>query len=96
MNITLQSKLGDSLRTVEYEDKNDIVLGRPGAVLPTRQRRIARVMSTGSGLAVDYGTAPPVLLDLTPDRKISRIHARLYYELGTWWLEPPVSPARST
>jgi hypothetical protein len=88
MNITLQSKLGDSLRTVEYEDKNDIVLGRPGAPLPTRQRRIARVMSTGSGLAVDHGTAPPVLLDLTPDRKISRVHARLYYELGTWWLEP--------
>ena len=57
-------------------------------MLPTRQRRIARVMSTGSGLAVDLGTAPPVLLDLTPDRKVSRIHARLYYELGTWWLEP--------
>ena len=88
MNITLHSKFGDVVHTVEYEDKNDVVIGRPGAALPTRQRRIARVTSTGSGFAVDDGTARPVLLDLTPDRKISRVHARLYYELGTWWLEP--------
>ena len=88
MNITLHSKFGDSIRTLEYQDGNDIVIGRPGAALPIRQRRTARVMNTGSGIAVDQGTAPPVLFDLTPDRKVSRLHARLYYELGTWWLEP--------
>jgi len=93
MNITLQ---GDSLRSVEYEDENDIVLGRPGTVLPTRQRRIARVMSTGSGLAVDPGTAPPVLLDLTPDREF-RASTRAFitsWVPGGW--SPSVNPARST
>lgn len=29
----------------------------------------------------------PIHLDLSPDLKVSRPHARLYYDLGTWWVE---------
>jgi hypothetical protein len=29
----------------------------------------------------------PVHLDLSPDTRVSRPHARLFYELSTWWVE---------
>jgi hypothetical protein len=88
MEITVRAKFGATDRSSTYDDVNDIILGRPGAALPLRQRRIPRVFLTGNDAAADPGVAPPILLDLTPDSKISRVHARLYYEMGTWWLEP--------
>lgn len=29
----------------------------------------------------------PIHLDLSPDKKVSRPHMRLYYDMGTWWVE---------
>jgi pSer/pThr/pTyr-binding forkhead associated (FHA) protein len=29
----------------------------------------------------------PIQLDLSPDRRVSRLHARLKYDYGTWWVE---------
>jgi hypothetical protein len=29
----------------------------------------------------------PITLDLSPDTKVSRLHARLYYDLSIWWIE---------
>jgi 3',5'-cyclic AMP phosphodiesterase CpdA len=33
----------------------------------------------------------PVTLDLSPDLRVSRNHARLFYDLNTWWVEDLVS-----
>ncbi len=29
----------------------------------------------------------PIHIDLSPDKKVSRPHLRLYYDMGTWWVE---------
>lgn len=46
-------------------------------------------MFTSCGNEVLVGRAKdlPVHLELSPDLKVSRPHARLFYELGTWWVE---------
>lgn len=44
---------------------------------------------TSSGKEVLVGRAKdlPVHLELSPDLKVSRPHAKLFYELGTWWVK---------
>ncbi|MCB0165312.1 MAG: TIR domain-containing protein [Anaerolineae bacterium] len=41
----------------------------------------------GNQVIVGRRKAIPVDVELTADPKVSRPHARLYYELGTWWVE---------
>jgi hypothetical protein len=88
MEIALRVRSGSSERVCKQESARDIILGRPGAELPVRRRRTPTVFFGADASHHDPGTVQAVLLDLTPDRKVSRLHARLYYELSTWWIEP--------
>jgi hypothetical protein len=88
MKIVLQCRFRDSEpRTVEFDGKNDIVLGRPGAALPNRKRRMPAVMFGGGAPILHDGLSKPVLLDLSPDRKVSKIQGRFFFELSAWWIE---------
>jgi hypothetical protein len=88
MQIALGVTLNNSKRVCRYDDTTDVVIGRPGQPLPERRRGIAKFFSGGNQSHYDSGTVEPVLLDLSPDRTVSRLHARLYYDLSTWWIEP--------
>jgi len=43
--------------------------------------------STEKELVIGRSGKAPIHLDLRPDLKVSRPHARLFYDLNTWWVE---------
>jgi hypothetical protein len=43
--------------------------------------------SSGSEIIIGRPKDMPIHLDLSPDLKVSRPHAHLYYSLSTWWVE---------
>jgi hypothetical protein len=89
MKLTLHCKYAGTVKSASCDDTHDFILGRPGKAIPIRRRHHQVTVIAGGGqIAVDDGRVPAILFDLTPDRKVSRPHARLYYDLSTWWVEP--------
>jgi hypothetical protein len=43
--------------------------------------------SSGHELTIGRPSRLPVDVDLSPDRFVSQVHARFFYDLGTWWIE---------
>jgi pSer/pThr/pTyr-binding forkhead associated (FHA) protein len=43
--------------------------------------------SSAQELLIGRSVEMPVDVDLSPDQHVSRLHARLYYDLSTWWIE---------
>lgn len=77
MKIVLRCQFRETPpRVIEFESKNDVVLGRPGAPLPSRVRAMPAVMTGGGTSVVHDGLSKPLLLDLSPDRKVSKIQGR--------------------